>query len=150
MILVLLAALFVAGGAGFYVMQGLRPLAAGGGGSRSRRRKVLVAVYVPAHDMPAGTIIHPDALSRIRRSPKRPSPNRWIVADAAAAQTFLIGSVARQTLPEGVPIARSATVQPGDRGFLAAVLPKGKRAVTIPVAESPASTGWRCPATGWT
>jgi len=28
---------------------------------------------------------------------------------------------------------RSATVQPGDRGFLAAVLPKGKRAITSPL-----------------
>ena len=34
-----------------------------------------------------------------------------------------------------MPIARSAIVQPGDRGFLAAVLPKGKRAITIPISE---------------
>ena len=54
-----------------------------------------------------------------------------IVADAAG-QEFLAGSVARQVLPQGVPIARSAVVQPGDRGFLAAVLPKGMRAITIP------------------
>lgn len=35
-----------------------------------------------------------------------------------------------------MPIARSATVQPGDRGFLAAVLPRGKRAVSIPIEVS--------------
>ena len=57
-----------------------------------------------------------------------------IVADAAGDEV-LVGSVARQVLPAGVPIARSAIVQPGDRGFLAAVLPKGKRAITIPISE---------------
>ena len=54
-----------------------------------------------------------------------------IVADAEG-QEFLAGSVARQVLPQGVPIARSFVVRPGDRGFLAAVLPKGMRAITIP------------------
>ncbi len=57
-----------------------------------------------------------------------------IVADPEGT-AFLIGSVARQVLPQGVPVARSAIVQPGDRGFLAAVLPKGKRAITIAVSE---------------
>ena len=47
-----------------------------------------------------------------------------IVADADGA-SYLTGSVARQALPQGFPIARSAIVQPGDRGFLAAVLPHG-------------------------
>jgi pilus assembly protein CpaB len=32
-------------------------------------------------------------------------------------------------------------VQPGDRGFLAAVLPKGKRAITIPISEVAALSG---------
>ena len=73
-----------------------------------------------------------------------------IVADAAG-ETFLVGSVARQVLPQGVPIARSAIVQPGDRGFLAAVLPKGKRAITIPISEIAGhQRPGRCPATGST
>ena len=67
-----------------------------------------------------------------------------IVADAQG-ETFLVGSVARQALPQGMPIARSATVQPGDRGFLAAVLPKGKRAITIPVSETAGLNGLAIP-----
>ena len=59
---------------------------------------------------------------------------QMIVADAEG-EAYLAGSVARQVLPQGVPIARSAIVQPGDRGFLAAVLPKGKRAITIAISE---------------
>ena len=67
-----------------------------------------------------------------------------IVADAEG-QEFLAGSVARQVLPQGVPIARSSIVQPGDRGFLAAVLPKGKRAITIPVDEIAGLSGLALP-----
>ena len=60
-------------------------------------------------------------------------------------ETYLAGSVARQVLPCGVPIARSAIVQPGDRGFLAAALPKGMRAITIPVTETAGLNGLALP-----
>ena len=59
--LVILAALIVAGGTGFYVMQGLRP-AAPRGGARLRRRK-LRQVFVPAQEIAVGTIITPERLS---------------------------------------------------------------------------------------
>ena len=67
-----------------------------------------------------------------------------IVADAEGT-AFLTGSVARQVLPQGVPIARSAIVQPGARGFLVAVLLKGKRAITIPVDEIAGLSGLALP-----
>jgi pilus assembly protein CpaB len=69
---------------------------------------------------------------------------QMIVAEPAGLEA-LAGSVARQVLPQGVPIARSAIVQPGDRGFLAAVLPKGKRAITIPVTETAGLNGLALP-----
>jgi pilus assembly protein CpaB len=66
-------------------------------------------------------------------------PSESVTAEMVVAnadgETALMGSVARQSLPAGVPIARSTIVQPGDRGFLAAVLPKGMRAITIPISE---------------
>ena len=67
-----------------------------------------------------------------------------IVADDEG-KGFLTGSVARQMLPAGVPIARSAVVQPGDRGFLAAVLPQGKRAISIPISETAGLSGLALP-----
>ena len=146
--LVILAALIVAGGTGFYVMQGLRPAGSGGRGRRPRLRQ-LREVFVPAQELPVGTIITPERLSRMEMT-EGAITAQMIVADAAG-EAFLAGSVARQVLPQGVPIARSAIVQPGDRGFLAAVLPKGKRAITIPISEiaGPRRPG-RCPATGST
>jgi pilus assembly protein CpaB len=131
MLLVILAALIVAGGTGFYVVQGLRPQAP----------EVVVQaaapamreVFVSAQELPVGTIITPARLSRMEMT-EGAITAQMIVADPAG-EAALAGSVARQVLPQGVPIARSAIVQPGDRGFLAAVLPKGKRAITIAISE---------------
>ena len=53
-----------------------------------------------------------------------------------AGDALLLGSVARQPLAKGVPIARSAIVQPGDHGFLAAVLTPGKRAIAMAVSDT--------------
>ena len=88
-------------------------------------------VFVPATEIPIGTIITPEWLSRMEIT-ENALNGEMILADAAGDE-FLAGSVARQVLPQGVPIARSFLVRPGDRGFLAAVLPKGMRAITIPV-----------------
>jgi pilus assembly protein CpaB len=128
-LLVILAALIVAGGTGFYVLQGLRP--ADPAEVAQAEAPQLRQVFVPAAQIPIGTIITPEQLSRMDIT-ESAMGGEMIVADAAG-QEFLAGSVARQVLPQGVPIARSFVVRPGDRGFLAAVLPKGMRAITIPV-----------------
>lgn len=138
--LVILAALIVAGGTGFYVMQGLRPAAPQVAEAEAPQ---LREVYVPANEIAVGTIITPERLSRMQIT-EAAITGEMIVADADGA-TFLTGSVARQTLPPGMPIARSAIVQPGDRGFLAAVLPRGKRAITIPIDEIAGLSGLALP-----
>ncbi len=130
-LLVILAALIVAGGTGFYVLQGLQPSAPEAVVQQAAPKAR--EVYVPARELAAGTILSPDRLSRMEIAESEVS-GQMVVADAAGAQ-YLAGSVARQVLPAGVPIARSAIVQPGDRGFLAAVLPQGKRAITIAISE---------------
>ena len=72
-LLVILAALIVAGGTGFYVMQGLRPAAPVA--AAAGRAPQAEEVYVPAHELAVGTIITPERLSRMeiteRRSPGR-------------------------------------------------------------------------------
>ena len=140
-LLVILAALAVAGGTGFYVMQGLRT--PGPGRVARVEAPKLREVFVPAQEIAAGTIISPDRLARMEIADSAIT-GQMVVADAAG-EAFLAGSVARQVLPQGVPIARSAIVQPGDRGFLAAVLPRGKRAVTIPISEVAGLNGLALP-----
>lgn len=129
MILVILAALIVAGGTGFYVMQGLRPAPVEA--VSHEPAPTGTEVFVAARDIAVGTILTPVDLAQVAIPDAAVSPE-MIVADAAGTGT-VTGGVARQPLASGVPIARSAIVRPGDRGFLSAVLPKGKRAITIPV-----------------
>ena len=139
--LVILAALAVAGGTGFYVMQGLGSPAPGQ--TVAVEAPKLREVFVPAQELAAGTIIGRDNLTLMEITES--AMNSQMIEADAAGEAFLAGSVARQVLPQGVPIARSATVQPGDRGFLAAVLPRGMRAVTIPVSDVAGLNGLALP-----
>jgi pilus assembly protein CpaB len=139
-ILVILAALIVAGGTGFYVVQGLRPQPEPVAQIEAPK---LRQVFVPARELAVGTIIAPEHLSRMEIT-EAALTAEMVVADAEG-EAALAGSVARQVLPKGVPIARSAIVQPGDRGFLAAVLPQGMRAISIPVTETAGLNGLALP-----
>jgi pilus assembly protein CpaB len=139
-ILFIVAALIAAGGTGFYLFQKLaaQPQA-------SAPADAVVAapkseeVFVPVASLSSGTILTPENLTRMRMDADAVTP-QMVVADDAGLQ-FLVGGVARQSLPEGVPIARAAIVSPGDRGFLAAVLPKGKRAISIPISLTAGLSG---------
>ncbi|MAW98861.1 MAG: Flp pilus assembly protein CpaB [Sphingomonas sp.] len=59
--------------------------------------------------------------------------------------TALQGSVVRFAIPAGQPIVQGAIVKPGDRGFLAAALGPGMRAVTVPVSAQSAVAGFVFP-----
>src|SRR3546814_21151051 len=45
----------------------------------------------------------------------------------------LVGSVVRQSIAQGEPLIPARIVRPGDRGFLAAILTPGMRAVTVAI-----------------
>ncbi len=108
--LVILAALIVAGGTGFYVLQGLRPAAPEVAQAAAPQ---LRQVFVPASQVPIGTIITPEWLSRMDIT-EGALNGEMIVADAAG-QEFLAGSVARQVLPQGRsdrPFLRRAARRP--------------------------------------
>jgi len=55
------------------------------------------------------------------------------------------GAVVRSSLGDGEPVTDARVVRPGDRGFLAAVLKPGYRAVTIPVTPSSSVAGFIFP-----
>ncbi len=136
-LLFIFAALVAAGGTGFYLFGQLQavPQAPPVVVEAPRSKEV----FVPAAVLAAGTIIQPTRLARMQIAESAITPE-MIVADEAGT-AFLTGAVPRQTLPGGVPIARSAVVRPGDRGFLAAVLPAGKRAISIAISETAGMSG---------
>ena len=59
------------------------------------------------------------------------------------------GSVARDSFAPGEPITDSKIVSPGSRGFLAAVLAPGKRAISVPVTATSGISGFIFPGDQW-
>ncbi len=54
----------------------------------------------------------------------------------------LLGTVVRNPITAGQPVTRGALVGPNDRGFLAAALGPGMRAVTVPVSATSGVAGF--------
>ena len=90
-------------------------------------------VLVAQRALGVGTILTPDAVISVEW-PRSLTGESYFL-EPAASPTRLAGMVARVAIPAGAPLTRGALVAPGDRGFLAAALGPGQRAVTIPVTE---------------
>ncbi|MFM5952674.1 MAG: Flp pilus assembly protein CpaB, partial [Novosphingobium sp.] len=65
--------------------------------------------------------------------------------DGEADMNKLLGTVVRYPITAGQPVTQGALVAPGDRGFLAAALGPGMRAVTIPVSAKTGVGGFVFP-----
>jgi pilus assembly protein CpaB len=65
--------------------------------------------------------------------------------DGEADMSKLLGTVVRYQITAGEPVTQGALVAPGDRGFLAAALGPGMRAVTVPVSEKTGVGGFVFP-----
>ena len=100
-------------------------------------------VLVATRPLPAGTIITPDAFRY------QPWPNELMdkayYLKGQLDQTTLNGTVVRFPITAGQPITQGALVKPGDRGFLAAALAPGMRAVTISVSQQSSVSGFVFP-----
>lgn len=101
------------------------------GGAASVSAPVVGArVLVAAEDIPAGTLVRVEML-RWRDWPTEDAAG-YMLEGKAAAKDFA-GAVARQGIRAGEPIVEGRLVKPGERGFLAAVLTPGTRAVSVKV-----------------
>jgi pilus assembly protein CpaB len=90
-----------------------------------------VSVLVAARPLRAGTLLKPEDLIPEQRSPKDlPTGAR---ADTPATRDELFGALVRRNLGKGEVLLAGDALNPGDRGFLAAVLGSGMRAVTVGV-----------------
>ncbi len=88
-------------------------------------------VLVATRPLPVGTILGPDSF-RYQPWPKDLIENAYYLKGKMEPQS-LAGTVVRNTIAAGQPITQGSLVEPGDRGFLAAALGAGMRAVTIQV-----------------
>jgi pilus assembly protein CpaB len=98
---------------------------------------------VATRPLPIGTIIQADAF-KYQPWPKDLVQNVYYIKGAAQPEK-LWGSVVRNEVTAGQPLTQGSLVQPGDRGFLAAALGPGMRAVTVSVNQSSGVAGFVFP-----
>ncbi len=100
-------------------------------------------VLVAQRALPVGTIITADSIS-FTAWPKEMVQDAYFL-DGEADMQKLLGTVVRYPITAGQPVTQGALVSPGDRGFLAAALGPGMRAVTIPVSQKTGVGGFVFP-----
>ena len=101
--------------------------------------KVLVAKKA----LPVGTIIDPDSFA-FQPWPKELMQGAYYVEGQPDSKN-LAGTVVRYAIAAGQPVTRGSLVGPQDRGFLAAALGPGMRAVTVPVNSTTGVAGFIFP-----
>ena len=103
--------------------------------------KVLVAKKA----LPAGTIIDADSFT-LQPWPKELMQSAYYVEGQPDGDPRkLMGTVVRYPITAGQPVTRGSLVGPQDRGFLAAALGPGMRAITVPVNVASSVAGFVFP-----
>ena len=138
-IIVLLIAVIAAGGTAMYARSWIEGqqtnIAAVAAPAPQEKHEVLVADL----DLAAGTFVKPQHL-RWQRWPTDDVPESYVLK-GARSQDEMVGAVVRRGISTGEPVTDGAVVKPGDRGFLAAVLNPGMRAVSVPITPTSANSG---------
>ncbi|VXC71668.1 Flp pilus assembly protein CpaB [Sphingomonas sp. 8AM] len=100
-------------------------------------------VLVATRALPVGTILDASAL-KFQPWPKELVENAYYMR-SGTDMGKLIGTVVRLPITAGQPVTQGQLVKPGDRGFLAAALGAGMRAVTVPVSAQTSVAGFVFP-----
>ena len=100
-------------------------------------------VLVAQRALPTGTIITADAVG-FQMWPEELVQDAYFL-DGESDLTKLLGTVVRHPVTAGEPVTQGSLVAPGDRGFLAAALGPGMRAVTVPVSAKTGVAGFVFP-----
>jgi pilus assembly protein CpaB len=101
-------------------------------------------VLVATRTLPIGTIIGADAF-RYQPWPKDLVGQAYFIRGQQPDQQQLMGTVVRYAITAGQPITQGAIIKPGDRGFLAAALAPGMRAISISVTAAAGVAGFVFP-----
>jgi pilus assembly protein CpaB len=102
-------------------------------------------VLVAVRPLPVGTIIDAEALHYQRWPEALTQPAYYIKGQNPVSPADLIGTVVRNEISAGQPITQGSLIKPGERGFLAAALGPGMRAITVPVSATSGVAGFIFP-----
>lgn len=102
-------------------------------------------VLVATRSLPVGTIIDAEAF-RYQPWPEGLVQDAYFVrGEENADPSTLVGTVVRTEVTAGEPLTRGSVIRPGERGFLAAALGPGMRAVTVAVSATSGVAGFVFP-----
>ena len=102
-------------------------------------------ILVARKALPVGTIIDQEALTFQPWPSELMQEAYYTEGSPDADMSKLLGTVVRNPITAGQPVTRGALVGPNDRGFLAAALGPGMRAVTVPVSATTGVAGFVFP-----
>jgi len=142
-IMLIVGALVIAIGAAFGVNQVMRGAAAPQARAAAAPEITGPMILVATRQLPVGTIIGPDSF-RFQPWPKELVEKAYFMKDKTDVNT-LVGTVVRYPITAGQPLTQGALVHPDDRGFLAAALGPGMRAVTVKVSQEQGVAGFVFP-----
>ena len=97
-------------------------------------------IFAAARGLPVGALLTDEDLTTLDL-PDKEIRRGHLVVDGPKAIDALRGHAVREAVAAGAPLVRSAVVGPGQRGFLAAVLKPGTRAVTIRLGKGARHAG---------
>src|SRR5213082_2747227 len=120
---------------------------AGAGSQQAAAQSVPVGpkVLVAKKALPVGTIIDADSFT-FQPWPKELMQSAYYVdSQPDGDPRKLLGTVVRYQITAGQPVTRGSLVGPQDRGFLAAALGPGMRAITVPVNAASSVAGFVFP-----
>lgn len=99
-------------------------------------------VLVAARDIPQGAALAPSDLA-VRLFPQESVGQSFVrVSNQPSAQADFVGSVTRRAFAAGEPITQGSVINPEGRGFMAAQLQPGFRAVAIEIEPHTAAGGY--------
>jgi pilus assembly protein CpaB len=100
---------------------------------------------VATRALPVGTIIDAEAF-RYQPWPEGLVQDAYLIkGQQGTSPQDLLGTVVRNEITAGQPITNGALIKPGERGFLAAALGPGMRAVTVAVNNTSGVAGFVFP-----
>jgi pilus assembly protein CpaB len=102
-------------------------------------------VLVAIRTLPVGTIVDAESFRYQPWPQGLIQPAYYTRGEAGADPQTLIGTVVRNEVTAGQPVTQGAIVRPGERGFLAAALGPGMRAVTVAVSATSGVAGFVFP-----
>lgn len=99
-------------------------------------------VLVATRDIPQGAALSPSDFTVVVFPAAAVAPSFISVTRQPSAQADYVGAVTRRALVQGEPITTSAVIQPDGRGFMAALLEPGFRAVAVEITANTAVGGF--------